>query len=136
MRIVNDEKGVAFVETLLDIRNGKHPNKEATRMLRERLLAVGSRTPDNVNCARHIEVGTIRPLAGPLETRCIKLRGRNISITDLLDTIGDGRVPRKIRVRYPDVTEEEWHACLRVVMLILLMFQQDKWPDLDGQQSE
>lgn len=126
--ITEKEKEERFIELLLEIRNGKHTNKKATQMLRERILALGSETPDNLNCVNHIEIGKVTPGAGPLEARCIKVRGRDIRVVDVMHTIEDARMPKSVRDRYPDLTTGEWSACLRLATLVLMMFEQDSWP--------
>lgn len=113
----------ALLDIILQIRKGAHPSRKLTKELHERLLAVGSSTPDNLNCVRHIEVGAVRSSIDGSSTRCVKVRKRPISIANLVNTLEDARVPKVVRDGFPDLTRDEWRACLRIVTLFLLLFE-------------
>jgi len=118
----------ALINVMLQIRNGTHPSRKLTKELRERLLALGSSTPDNLNCARHIEVGAVRSSIGHSLTRCVKVRKKPISIANVINALEDARVPKVVRDSFPDLTRDEWRACLRVVTLFLLLFEHKDRP--------
>lgn len=113
----------SLIELLLQIRRGEISPKDATKLLRKRLLAVGSASPDNLECASHLEVGKVRPVVVPRESTCIKVRGRPISLSSVLHSLEGARMPKAIRERFPDLTRADWDACLRATTLILLMFE-------------
>ena len=99
--------------------------KDATQALREALLTFGSETPDNVQCAQHVEFGWVRRRRfGPSDVMGLKIRGKPVLISDLIHAIEDAVVPRKVQRQYPTITADDWAAARRLVTLILLAFQQ------------
>jgi uncharacterized protein (DUF433 family) len=119
----------SLVRLFLKIRNGEYTDREATKKLRECLLAIGSATPDNQNCTTHIEVGRVRRRHGPSQVRGAKIRGRAIMISDLLDATESAPMPEFVRERFPSLTLAEWEACLRFVMLVLISLEHHEWPN-------
>jgi hypothetical protein len=81
-------------------------------------LRLGSTTPDNVNAADRIEYG----VAGqpPRRYAGLKLRGRDVLLTDLAHAVEDAALPAEVRAYYPDLTEAEWHAATRMITMLLL----------------
>jgi hypothetical protein len=129
---VNEE---SLIDLLRQLQRGEVFGATASRLLRKRLLAVGSVTPDNVNCADHVEVGKVRPVVGPIEVTGIKVRKRPIRVSEVIHRLEDIRVPKVIRDEFPELTRGEWCACIRITTLIMLSIEHQRWPprgDADG----
>lgn len=112
-----------LIELLLGIRRENVSAADATRLLRERLIAVGSATPDNVNCASLLEVGHVRNEVVGQESLCIKVKGREISVSDVVHRLEGLPMPPGIRRGFPELTGSEWNAGVRVTTLVMLMFE-------------
>jgi hypothetical protein len=109
-----------LLELLVALRKGTQKGAAATRHLRECLLRVGSRSPDNLNCAEHIEIHAVRrEYARPLSTQCIKVKGHDLMVADVISALECAPIPALVRKDLPSLTVAEWQACLRFVMLVL-----------------
>jgi hypothetical protein len=89
------------------------------------VLLVGSETPDNLNCYSHIEYGIVpneKDNADPQDkaTYGLKIRGKDISIADIMNVIEDIDIPAEVATAFPTITEHEWNAVTRIITMILL----------------
>jgi hypothetical protein len=87
---------------------------------REAFLRLGSGTPDNAHAAAHIEYGVAGacPYA-PRGFAGLKIRGRNLLLTDVAHAVEDLPLPAQVRAYYPDLTEVEWAAATRMITMLL-----------------
>ena len=87
---------------------------------REAFVRLGSATEDNVDAAAHIEYGVAGACAyAPHGFAGLKVRGRNILLTDVAHAVEDLPLPAQVRAYYPDLTEAEWAAATRVITMLL-----------------
>ncbi len=100
---------------------------ELSRDLMQEFLRFGSETPDNVNCFEHVEYGIVqRPSFGETEKGCgLKLKGKNILLADILNMAEDLDLPDDIKEYFPDLTDREWQAVMRMATMILIAFESD-----------
>jgi hypothetical protein len=91
-----------------------------TREFREAFLRVGSGTPDNIDAATRIEYGSggACPYA-PYGFAGLKIRGKDILLTDVAHAIEDLPLPAQVRAYYPDLTQQEWSAATRMITMLL-----------------
>lgn len=101
-----------------------NPPAIARNELMEAFLEFGSQTDDNMNCYRHIEYGPVlRNDWQPKETYGLKLKGKNILISDVIHLVEDLDLPDRIKENFPDITSDEWSAVTRMATMILLAFE-------------
>ncbi len=83
-------------------------------------LRVGSETPDNASAAAHIEYGVAGacPYA-PDGFAGLKVKGKDILLTDLAHSIEDLALPAEVEAYYPGLTQAEWSAATRVITMLL-----------------
>jgi hypothetical protein len=96
---------------------------ESTQLM-EAFLEFGSQTDDNLNCYRHIEYGLVpRAVCRPKETYGLKLRGKDILVSDVIHLIEDLDLPDGIKEQFPDLTRNEWAAITRMATMMLIAFE-------------
>jgi hypothetical protein len=93
------------METLLDMAKAP-PAPDATSRLRQALLDAGSETPDNLAAAARVEYGP----------QGLAVAGR--SLCDLVNQ-AEGMAPP------PGVSQPDWDAALRVIVLLLADLEPD-----------
>lgn len=103
-------------------------SKKSDRLMKA-FLAFGSETDDNMNCFRHVEYGRVDGRVdgrtwGPKRTYGLKLKGKQILLSDVIHMVEDRKIPNEIAERYPDLTEDEWAAISRMATMILLALEE------------
>ncbi len=101
-----------FWRALNAIASGGDDAKALTARLREALLAFGSETPCNLNCAARIEIGVSAGEVGPL------LGGHPLA--DIAHALEDQPLPDGLRAAFPDLTERDWDAFGRFTTLLYI----------------
>ncbi len=91
----------------------------ATARVRDALLAVGSETPDNVNLVKHIEFGAIADGSEPVTWLGPMISGKPILLSDIVWALEEEAIPPSVRESIPSLSEEEWSAAIRIIVLIL-----------------
>lgn len=87
----------------------------------QELLNFGSETPDNLNCADHIEFGRFTLNE---QTRVgLKIRKKNIPISLLMNVLENMTLPQEVKDHYPELEEYEWDAVTRVITLLLIALE-------------
>jgi len=101
-----------FWRALNAIASGGDDAKALTARLREALLAFGSETPSNLNCAARIEIGVSAGEVGPL------LGGHPLA--DIAHALEDQPLPDGLRAAFPDLTDRDWDAFGRFTTLLYI----------------
>ena len=96
----------------------------ATKALRRALLEHASETPDNLACAKHIRLSTVKALYSKGNTKGLTLRGRWL-LSDILWQAESRRIPKAIRKGYRGITQQEWEAVQRLVVLVFSALESD-----------
>ncbi len=91
----------------------------ATARVRDALLAVGSETPDNVSLVQHIEFGAIADGSEPVTWLGPMISGKSILLSDIVWALEEEAIPHCVRESIPSLSEEEWSAAIRIIVLIL-----------------
>lgn len=119
-----------FREKLCAIASEQYPKAKLKKLSRELMRAFldeGSETPDNLNCAEHIEFGWIHNRSfGPMHICGLKLKGKDILVSDVVHLIEDEEITQSIQEQYPELTLEEWSAVTRITTMVLIALEQDK----------
>jgi hypothetical protein len=96
----------------------------ATRALRRALLKHASETPDNLACAKHIGVSTVKARYFKGKTKGITLRRRWL-VSDILWQSEGSRIPMAVQERYRGITQQEWEAVQRLATLVFIALEKD-----------
>lgn len=88
-----------------------------TKELRKAILAYGSETPDNIDCAQRIENADYKDVG--MDYHGLVLSNTDISLSTLLNTAEGSAVPELVTARYPGITQEDWDSVLRFCTLLL-----------------
>ena len=96
---------------------------EKSDQLMKAFLNFGSETDDNMNCFRHVEYGRVDRVYRPKPFYGLKVKGKKISLVDVMHMVEDLDLPTEIAEQYPDLTKDEWSAITRMVTMILLAFE-------------
>lgn len=97
----------------------------ASETLMKSLVKFGSETADNLNCKEHIEYGHTIDNVREKPVFCFKVKNRNVMLADVLWELEGISPSPELRVKYPEMLEEEWDAIFRFVVLLFNVFQRD-----------
>jgi hypothetical protein len=118
------------IESILDllrgVRAGAIDDDAATLLLRRVVLAAGSNTEDNANCLDLVDIGPGLPEPGGPIPHGLRLRGRDVMVSDVLHQAEDTEVPKVVSEALGGVTQKEWEACLRIVVHLLIACERDQ----------
>ena len=101
-----------FLVALQVLVDGQHKPQDQTQQLRQALLDFGSETPDNLNCAKRIEIGAVAQETG------LKVSGQSVLLADLAHTLESEPMPPGIASQFPQITEQDWDAFTRMTTLL------------------
>ena len=99
-----------FWQALNEIANGDAEAGAVAAQFRSALLALGSETPCNLNCAGRIEIGVANGKVGPL------LGGHPLA--EIAHAHEDQPIPEELRAAFPDLTDRDWDAFGRLTTLL------------------
>ena len=108
-----------FLEALTAVAEGRTNAEDLTKSLRVALLEFGSETPDNLSCAKQIEVGTVGSETG------LTLLGRELLYSEIAHVIEGEPMPEALKTAFPDITDEDWDAFGRLTTLIYILLSRD-----------
>ena len=95
-----------------------------TRNLRQALLAIGSETPDNLQCVADLDFGPIEDGAG------LRLSKLELPISDLAYELENLPLPAELKSRFPGLEERDWEAFGRLVTLLLISISKITVPQM------
>ena len=101
-----------FWQALNQIASGGDDAKALTAQFREALLALGSETPCNLNCAERIEVRECDGEAG--------LMLGDHPLADIAHALEDQPMPDALRAAFPNLTDRDWDAFGRMTTLLYI----------------
>ena len=88
--------------------------------IRRIFLKIGSETDDNLNCCEHIEYGAVRKSFSSKNFYGLKVKGKNLLISEVMNAVEDLEIPQEVKAYFPDLTGNEWSAVTRMITMILL----------------
>ncbi|MEZ4730245.1 MAG: hypothetical protein R3E79_24205 [Caldilineaceae bacterium] len=50
----------------------------------------------------------------------LKVKGKNILVSQVLNALEDLDLPNEVKEYYPDLTDEEWQAVTRITTIVML----------------
>ena len=90
-------------------------------------LQFASETEDNLDCFNHIEYGIVSDRDfGPESVFGLKVKGKNILVSDVISGMGIRDIPKMISDDYPELTKEEWLAIRRITSIVLISLECSK----------
>ena len=104
-----------FIEALIRIAAAENSDEELTANLRVAILYFASETPDNLNCAEHVEIGSVGDETG------LKLQSRELLLSDIAHAIEDMPVPEALKAAFPGLSADDWEAFTRLTTLIYIL---------------
>lgn len=107
----------ALLNALRQLANGRGSDEHLSNNLRAALLDFGSETPDNVNCASRIEVGTVETGRG------LKFKDKHLLLSEFAYQLEDAPMPDSVKRALPEVTEQDWDAFMRFTVLLYLALE-------------
>jgi hypothetical protein len=112
-----------FLQALSRIAKGRDNADDPTTKLRRALLDFASETPDNLNCAERIEVGTLGAETG------LALHGRGVLLSDIAHALENAPMPDALKDALPDISAKDWDAFTRLTTLIYSALTQNSSSD-------
>jgi len=110
------------IESNLDDIDLKKFSRELMQIFRE----IGSETPDNLNCCAHIDYGIVSERQfGPSKILGLKIKDKDILLSDVLNTVEDLELPSQVREYFPNLSLDEWRAVARMMTMILISLEKD-----------
>ena len=106
------------------------PNEASfTREFRRALLDHGSETPDNLDAAQKIDVGSLEE-GRPCHLRGFRIARTGDSVTSILNHIEGTTMPADLQDAFPKLTQEDYDAAIRVAVLCLTAFESNTSPKI------
>jgi hypothetical protein len=116
-----------LINALLAIRSGSNSDAVLAERMRVAFLELGSRTPDNEACVDLLDVRSVCRRVPPNNVRGITIRDRPLLVADVLSAAEGEAIPPGVQRAYPELTEPEWNACLRFIMVVMTLFEKQDW---------
>lgn len=99
------------------------PSREQGEQLMQAFLAFGSQTDDNMNCYNHVEYGLVPAVGCKPSAYALKLKGKDIALSDVIYAVEDLPLPDAIKEQVPNITSEEWAAVTRMATMIFIALE-------------
>jgi hypothetical protein len=106
----------------------KSSSQKLAQNLRRAWLRYGSETEDNLRASALISVGNCTGSLGRPTGRCLKIRGKDIDISDVLHQLESCPIPEPLAEVYPNLTPEHWDAITRLVAMTFFVLMEDPTP--------
>ena len=97
------------------------PLKAKAKEFRKKLLLLGSETPDNIRATENLDIDFVEFNKAVFEIGLVTAKSRYL-ISDVLHRCEGIPIPKKIKKSFPELTQDEWDACFRVVTLAFTGF--------------
>jgi len=115
-----------LLDTLSEIHRGTSTDAQVTSHLRRNLVAFGSASDDNVNCAKALKIRTVRsPYIDKTKVRQLMLKSSGLAMSDVVDAIESLPLLPEVKQMLPELSESEWRATLRFLALVLVATERD-----------
>jgi len=113
-----------FLTTLLSSEYSEKALQQKDQIFKQLFLAFSSETSENINGLKQIEYGKVLNKASGKITFGVKIKNKNILVSDIMNAIEDLEdVPEPIKEYFPDLTHTEWQAATRVITVLLLFLE-------------
>jgi hypothetical protein len=105
--------------------------KRVLKSLREALLLFGSQSEDNCFAVRHLDIRKHEDRAASRSALSVLPSG--ISLSSIVYEVESMPLPKRVEKRLPTLSQSEWSAAMRIVVLILKAFEQQE--ESDGEET-
>ncbi len=107
----------ALLDALRCLAKGSHCDEQLSEQFCTAILAFGSETPDNVRCMKNVAVSRVD------EVCALRLQNSKISLSNVAHELEEVSMPSALRAAFPDMSEAEWSAFLRLTTLIYIALE-------------
>jgi len=112
---MNEDK---FLSEFIRLRKRKERLPLVNKIFKEALFSYGSETEENISCIEEIEYREITERDGRI-SRGLFLRSSGFSLPDVLNFAENTPIPDRVSEEFPDLTQKEWDAIIRLAVLVL-----------------
>jgi hypothetical protein len=93
-----------------------------TAQLRRALLEFGSDTADNLDAITRVEIGMF-PSTAERKSEGMRLAATPVGLSNVLNAAEGCPLPPQLREEFPDLSQQDWDAVLRVACLVFLSLE-------------
>lgn len=116
-----------FLKELFEVATAqdlKTSAKQRNEKLMQAFLDFGSETECNLNCAAQIEYGLVTDQPyGPPQMYGLKLKQKNILISDIAWMIEGSDIPPDVQEKFPELTTQDWNAVTRMLTMVAIALE-------------
>lgn len=109
-------------------------DQERAKKLAFELFWFASYTPDNRSAAERLGVHEVRRWGA--RYRAIAVARTGWLISDVLNYAEGGAIPEKVLEAYPELTQQEWDAVVRLATLALVAFEGEHFSEEDDEDDD
>lgn len=124
-------KLVELINQLVSLDNKQLSLEEVSvfnKQLAKAIFHDGSKTKGNTNCVKYIEYGNAS-VEGKLikaSVQGLKIKNKALFLSEILCVLENVDIPPTVSSRLPELTVNEWKACLRMATLLLNSLEKTK----------
>lgn len=110
---------------------GAHDNADPRALeseLTSTWLAYGSETEDNLTAVARVGVSSV-PMFGDRIVVGPALKEHAVLVSDVLNRAEESEIPEAVREGYPELSQTDWQAVMRLATLILTSFESSTSPE-------
>lgn len=119
----------------LRVEPGSSPWKELTEKLSHTLLNFASHSEDNLSCVNELDIGKFSQVDGTVAAG-VRVRAIGRLVSNVLWYAEGCSVPDQVREAIPEITQQQWDACLRFVTLLLSALEARGEGSIESQQRD
>ncbi len=113
-----------FLKELFEMRSAKHENAPLiNERFKQAVLSFGSETEDNLSCIEKVGYGFSRNIYNN-SVRGLMFRDSEIPLSEVFNYAEVSVVPDCVKQEFPELSDQEWQAALRLFVLILIAIEQ------------
>lgn len=114
-----------FINSLLNKVDSRQKIKLKNESFRRAFLKIASSTQENMRCLERVEYGLVAQGEQEQVSLGPKLKNKSILVSEILNALEDVETPpAEIKEYYPDLSDEEWQAALRLVTVIVFSLEE------------
>ena len=112
----------SLIKILVDISNKESDKDELHQQFSNLFLQYGSETPDNRECI--IELCIVDKDSFGLGLK------NGVLVSDIMNSAEGCAISGQVKQDYPDLTQKQWDAVLRLTTMLLLLFEHENKVEL------
>jgi hypothetical protein len=120
--MTEDSPGTSFLRAITFALGDDRDVGELDTAFVRTLLQFGSETEDNARCVELLGITRLRQPHGR-DAVGFGLRGKAVPISDVVNSAEGSPVPDSVVKDFPNVTQDDWDAVLRLTTLVLIALE-------------